>query len=62
MKANTSKLSLRKDTIRVLSNSEMNVVIGGLAFSPAQAGINTLSIHCSSACAIKYAPGGTIAR
>jgi hypothetical protein len=61
MKANTSKLSLRKDTIRVLSQSEMNVVIGGLAFSPA-AGINTLSIHCTSACAIRYSPGGTIAR
>ena len=59
---NSTKLSLRKDTIRVLSNSEMNVVIGGLAFSPAQAGINTLSIHCTSACAIRYSPGGTIAR
>jgi hypothetical protein len=62
MKPSTSKLSLRKDTIRVLSQSEMNVVVGGLAFSPAQAGINTLSIHCSSACAMRYSPGGTIAR
>ena len=59
---NSTKLSLRKDTIRVLSNSEMNVVIGGLAFSPAQAGINTLSIYCTSACAIRYSPWGTIAR
>jgi hypothetical protein len=53
------KLSLRKDAIRVLSSSEMQLVIGGLALSPAKAmGTNTLqcTIHCTSNCAIvKYA-------
>lgn len=37
MRTNALKLSLRKDTVRVLSNSEMSLVIGGLANTPAQA-------------------------
>jgi len=46
------KLSLTKDTIRVLSSLEMSVVVGGLAPSPAQDQRNTTlsTIHCSWAC------------
>ncbi len=62
MKTNALKLSLRKDTIRVLSNSEMSLVIGGLALSPVQA-IKTNTLQCTIHCAIgPYTPKGTIFR
>ncbi|MGD9645798.1 MAG: class I lanthipeptide [Pirellulales bacterium] len=57
MKSNISKLSLRKDTIRVLSTSEMRLVIGGLA-APIQA-----ARHPTFVCAAKqFAAVGTIVR
>jgi hypothetical protein len=67
MKTNALKLSLRKDTIRVLSNSEMSLVIGGLALSPVQAApmnsFQTSAAHCTSLCAARqFAAAGPIAR
>ena len=52
MRTNALKLSLRKDTLRVLSSAEMCAVIGGVSFSPAQAQAHTTfaSIHCTAAC------------
>ncbi|MBX9791778.1 MAG: hypothetical protein K2Y37_22880 [Pirellulales bacterium] len=48
-----SKLTLKLDTLRVLSSLEMSRVVGGLAIAPVQA-IKTNSlvctIHCTSAC------------
>ena len=58
MKTNALKLSLRKDTIRVLSNSEMSLVIGGQALSPVQA-----ARHPTFVCAAKqFAAPGPIVR
>jgi bacteriocin-like protein len=58
MKTNALKLSLRRDTIRVLSNSEMSQVIGGLANTPVQA-----ARHPTFVCvARQFAAAGPIVR
>jgi len=66
MKTNALKLSLRKDTIRVLSSSEMSLVVGGLALSPVQArGTNTYacSIHCATGvCPVKAVTTAVVIR
>ncbi len=67
MKTHNSKLSLRKDTIRVLSSSEMSLVIGGLANAPAQAAktnsFQTTNLHCTTLCVAKqFAAAGPIVR
>ncbi|MGD9647486.1 MAG: hypothetical protein AB7U73_17360 [Pirellulales bacterium] len=48
----SKKLKLEKQTIRVLSGVELHHVIGGRAVALG-GNLNTLSIHCSSACYAK---------
>ena len=54
-----SKLTLKLDTIRVLSSLEMSQVVGGLAIAPAQAMKTNTYFSCYH-CGTKVAPADPV--